>query len=158
MKLSVDVHNFLQNNDVQHEFFIMETPSKNAEHAAAILGLRPKEVVSSTIILVNNKPVNAIIPLSRQINTSKIESLFPKSIVEIANDKDIVETTGYVIGATPPVALKNECQTIIDESCMGLDVLYTGGGEPSAMLKIRPQDLKNLTNAQVADISVKRET
>lgn len=153
MKLSVDVHNYLQNQDVQHEFFIMETASKNAEHAAAILGLKPKEVVNSNIVLVDNKPINIIIPSSQRISLQKLRELFPNSIIEVAGDKETVETTGYTVGATPPVAHKIKCRTIIDQNCMDLDILYTGGGEPNAMLKIRPVDLQRLTEAEVFDVS-----
>lgn len=153
MKLSVDVHNFLQNADVPHEIFLMETPAKSPEQTAAILGLQPKEVVKSTILFIDGKPTNAIIPAHKKVSLDKIKSAFGDSKVELASSKTTVETTGYVLGATPPVAHKNPLRTIIDKDCMNLDVLYTGSGDLNAMLKIRPDDLHRLTDADILDIS-----
>jgi len=153
MRQSVDVHNFLQNADIPHEIFLMEAPSKNAEQTAAILGLKPKEVVKSVIFFINGRPVNAVVPSNRKVSLKKLKTSLPDSNIELASSKNVVETTGYVLGATPPVAHKKSCQTFIDEECMSLGVLYTGGGELNAMLKIRPEDLKRLTNARIMDIS-----
>jgi len=153
MKQSVDVHNFLKNKDVPHEFFIMETAAKTTEQTAAILGLRPKEVVKSVILFIDKKPTIAIIPSSKKISLEKIKKAFSKSDIVLASSKTAVKTTGYILNATPPVAHETFCKTIVDESCMKLNVLYTIGGEMNAMLKIRPKDLIKLTSAKILDIT-----
>jgi len=153
MKQSVDVHNFLQNNDVLHEIFLMETPPKNSKQAAAVLGLRPKEVVESIIIFVNKKPTVAIIPSNKELDINKLTSIFPDSKIKLASSHSTLKTTGFVAGTIPPVAHETSCRTLIDKECMKLDVLYARGGELNAMLKIRPHDLQKLTKADVLDIS-----
>ncbi len=153
MRLSVDVHNFLQNEDIQHEFFLMEARAKDDKRNLEVLGLKQKEVVKSIIIFIDGKPFNGIIPFNKKISLKKIRQHYPDSKVEIASPKTMVEMTGYVVGSIPPVAHKTKSTTLIDKDCMKLEVLYTGGGEPNAMLKIRPRDLQGLTGAEVLDIS-----
>lgn len=153
MKLSVDVHNFLQNEQVKHEIVLSSEPVKSAKSASAILGLKTHEIAKSIIVLVDDKPVNIIIPGDRMVSLKKLKNLFSDSKVRLANQKEAVDSTGYMIGATPPVAHADDLKTIIDHSCMDASVLYTGGGEPNAILKIRPEDLKTVTTALEADIS-----
>ena len=43
MRTSVDVHNFLQSNDVEHEIVLIEGESRDVREAAASCGLSPHE-------------------------------------------------------------------------------------------------------------------
>ena len=153
MRLSVDVHNFLQNKEIQHEIFLASEPVKTAERASAILGLKPAEIAKSIILSIDGKPVNAVIPGNRNVSMTKIKTLFSDSIIRMADSRLAVDSTGYMIGSTPPVAHHGELRTIIDVRLMKNGVLYTAGGEPNAVLKIRPEDLKKATSALEADIS-----
>jgi Cys-tRNA(Pro) deacylase len=152
VKLSVDVHNFLHNEQIMHEIFLTPQPVKTAKRASAILGLNPSEIAKSVIILVDESPVNAIVPGNKNVSIRKLKNLFSDSKVKLADARQAVDCTGYVIGATPPVAHAGSVKTIIDHNCMGANVLYTGGGELNAILKIRPNDLKIATGALEADI------
>ncbi len=153
MRLSVDVHNFLQNEEVQHEFFVMENRARDEKRNLEVLGLRQSEVVKSIIIFIDGEPFSAVIPFNKEISLKKIKESYPDSKIEFASPKTTVEMTGYVMGSIPPVAHKTKSKTLIDSDCMKLEVLYTGGGEPNAMLKIRPRDLQGLTKARVLDMS-----
>lgn len=153
MRLSVDVHNFLQNKEIQHEIFLSSEPVKTAERASVILGLKPCEIAKSIILLIDETAVNAIIPGDRNVSITKLKNLFSDSMIKLANTESTVNSTGYMIGSTPPVAYDSDIKTLMDIRLMDNDVLYTGGGEPNAVLKIRPLDLKEATVALEADIS-----
>ncbi|RJQ32149.1 MAG: hypothetical protein C4562_03720 [Actinobacteria bacterium] len=153
MKLGLDVHNYLQDKAIKHEIFLIDEPAKTAKRAAAILGLKLQEIVKSIILKIDDKPFNAIIPGNKKVSLKKVKNLFADAKIKLVNSDEAVDLTGYMLGATPPVAHKASTQTIIDESLMGNEVLYTGSGELNAMLKIRPEDLVEVTEAIVADIS-----
>jgi prolyl-tRNA editing enzyme YbaK/EbsC (Cys-tRNA(Pro) deacylase) len=67
-------------------------------------------------------------------------------------NEDIPSLTGYFAGSLPPVAHKVEMQAFIDYYTLREDVVYTGSGEPTAILKIRSYDLVRATGGETVDI------
>lgn len=154
MRNSIDVHNHLQNKEIQHEIFLVEDPIKTAERAAALLRLEPCKVIKSLIFLIDEEPVLVIVPGNRRACYKKLKNSLGASKVIFANVQNVVDITGYMIGTTPPVAHQTVLRTLIDRRVLIEDVIYTGGGELNAILKIRSQDLEKVTNAQIADVSI----
>ena len=153
MRSSVDVHNYLQNKDIPHEIFLVNNATKTAERAAALLRLRPSEVAKSILFLAEEKPILAVIPGDKKVNYKKLKHVLGTDHVHLAPAQSLRDLTGYLIGATPPLAHQTKMQVLIDEGIMDHEVIYTGGGELNAMLKIRPQDLKKVSEAKIADIT-----
>ena len=48
--------------------------------------------------------------------------------------------------------MKKLFPTVIDESAKNFDEIYVSGGRIGLTLKMNPQDLVDVTNAQLADI------
>jgi Cys-tRNA(Pro) deacylase len=153
MKTSVDVHNYLQVEEIPHEIFLINSPAKTAERTAALLGLNLDEVIKSVIFMAKDQPVLLILPGDRKASYKKVKEVLGVSKLRLASSREVTGLTGYVLGATPPLAHQTNLHTLIDQSVFSKDVLYTGGGEINALLKIRPQDLVRATEARVADIS-----
>jgi len=153
MKASVDVHNFLQVKEIPHEIFLINSPTRTAERTAAVLGLQLEEVIKSVVFVANSKPVLVILPGDRRASYKKLKNALGASKLKLASGQEVTDLTGYVLGATPPLAHQTDLSTVVDQSVMDKGVLYTGGGEVNALLKIRPQDLVRATEARVADVS-----
>ncbi len=153
MKASVDVHNFLQVKEIPHEIFLINSPTRTAEKTAAVLGLQLEEVIKSVIFVANAKPVLVILPGDRRASYKKLKNALGASKLKLASGQEVTDLTGYVLGATPPLAHQTDLSTVVDQSVMDKGVLYTGGGEVNSLLKIRPQDLVRATEARVADVS-----
>lgn len=153
MKTSVDVHNYLQVEEIPHEIFLLNSPAKTAERTAALLGLHLDEVVKSVVFMVKDKPILTIVPGDRRASYKKVKEILGVSKLRLASSQEVTDLTGYVLGATPPLAHRTSLYTLIDQSIVDKKVLYTGGGEVNAMLKIRPQDLIRATEGKVADIT-----
>lgn len=153
MRTSVDVHNFLQDKNVQHEIFLVDDPIKTAERAAALLRLDPSEVAKSVLFFASKEPVLVIVSGNKRVSYKKLKKVLGTSKVYLADARSLVTITGYVVGATPPLAHQVKMRTLIDQGIMDVNVLYTGGGEVNAMLKIKPEDLKKVTQGQIVDVS-----
>lgn len=153
MRSSVDVHNLLEDQGIRHEIFLVESPAKTAERAAALLQLKPSEVAKSVLFLAEAQPVLVILPGSKRVNYKKLKKVLGTNKVYLAEARQVVDLTGYVLGATPPLAHENKVRTLMDRSLLEVEVLYTGGGEPNAMLKIKPQDLKKVTAAEIVEVA-----
>jgi len=57
-----------------------------------------------------------------------------------------------VRGGCSPLGMKKLFPTVIDESAKKFTEIYVSGGRIGLTLKMSPQDLADVTNAQLADI------
>jgi Cys-tRNA(Pro) deacylase len=149
---SVDVHNYLQTANIPHELSRMPEPARTAERAAVVLGLRSDQVIKSVLFIAGAEPVMVMIPGDRMVDYTKLKSELGASSLRLLNADEVRQLTGYLIGCTPPVALKTEMAKYIDLHALREDVVYTGGGEPNMILKIRSYDLVRAADAEVVDI------
>jgi Cys-tRNA(Pro)/Cys-tRNA(Cys) deacylase len=149
---SVDVHNYLQSANIPHEISRMPEPARTAERAAVVLGLRSYQVIKSVFFMVAVEPVMVMIPGDRMVDYAKLKSELNTTRLRLLNADEVRQLTGYLIGCTPPVALKTEMPKYIDLHALREDVVYTGGGEPNMILKIRSYDLVRAADAEVVDI------
>lgn len=171
MKTSVDVHNLLQDKGVQHEIFLLDSPARTAERAAALLQLKLTEVVKSVMFFArraeflggassseaggqaDKEPILVLVAGEQMVSYKKLKKILRTSHVSLADAQSVVDATGYVIGATPPLAHQKKMRTLIDTGVMELDMVYTGGGGANAILKMKPKDLQALTNGEVVDVA-----
>lgn len=152
MLSSVDVHNYLQTLGIPHELRRIPEPARTALRAAAVLGLPPHQVVKSVLFSADGKPVMALLPGDDKVDYSKLKNELKANRLRLLNADEVRRFTGYLIGCTPPVALKTEMPRLIDLRALKEDVVYTGGGEPNMILKIRSYDLVRAADAEVVDI------
>jgi Cys-tRNA(Pro) deacylase len=149
---SVDVHNYLQTANIPHELRRMPEPARTALRAAVVLGLEPSHMVKSVLFFADGEPVMVLIPGDSMVDYAKLKAELGVSSLRLVNADEVRRLTGYLIGCTPPVAIENEMPKLIDLHALREDVVYTGGGEPDMILKIRSYDLVRATDAEVVDI------
>jgi Cys-tRNA(Pro) deacylase len=149
---SVDVHNYLQTANIPHEMRRMPEPARTATRAAVVLGLQPYQVIKSVLFFTETNPLMVLIPGDSMVDYEKLKIELGISHLRLINSDEVRQITGYLIGCTPPVALKTDMPKYIDLHALREDVVYTGGGEPSMILKIRSYDLVRATDADVVDI------
>jgi len=152
MYSSVDVHNRLQELDIPHEIFKLLEPAASLERAAAALGLEPGQLARVELFRVDGDPVMVIVPGDREVDVSKLRKVTGGEEVSPVPMDETSSLTGYHASAVPPVGLKTEIQAYIDYYTLKEDVIYTGGGEPSKILKIRSYDLVRATGGETVDV------
>lgn len=152
MLSSVDVHNHLQTANIPHELRRMPEPARTAERAAVVLGLAPHQIIKSVLFYADGKPVMVMVPGDRMVDYSKLKKELKASRLRLLNADEVRQLTGYLIGCTPPVALKTPMPKYIDIQALKEDVVYTGGGEPEMILKIRSYDLVRAADAEIVDV------
>jgi len=152
MRTSVDVHNYLQGIEMPHEIFLLERPAKTAERAAALLGLHPSEIVKVVVFMVDDKPLAVLLPGNRRVNYARLKKHAGTKNVRLASHAELLELTDYPIGATPPVALKEDVPVCLDEALERAEILYTAAGELNAILKVRCRDLVSNLGAKLAPL------
>jgi Cys-tRNA(Pro) deacylase len=153
MKTSVDLHNYLQDREVPHEFSFIEAPAKTTEIAAVSLGLSLSEVGKPLLVEADGSPVIALIPGDCRLNVRKFKQLMNASKVKFVSSNEVVGLTGYVMGCMPPIAHAENMPVCIDERLISLEAIYTCGGQLDTILVVNPTELAVATNAIIADIA-----
>ncbi len=156
MRTSVDVHNFLLEREVPHELVALHgrlrSPGKMAR-TAAVLGL-PLEQVGKVVILQGGKDLVAVlVPADRQPDLRRVAVAARTATLEELTPDRVTDLTDYFSEAVPPVALPNGTRVLLDRTLAEQEVLYFAGGEPSTLLKIRPEDLVRATGARAARVA-----
>ncbi len=157
MYSSLNVHNRLQELDVPHEIFKLAGQAGSLERAAAGLGLDLCQIARVELYRLDDVPVMAVIPGDREVDEEKLKAVSGASEVERIQSEDVPSLTGYLANALPPVAHKLEMQAYIDYYTLREDVVYTGSGEPTTILKIRSYDLVRATGGETVDLVLSTE-
>jgi prolyl-tRNA editing enzyme YbaK/EbsC (Cys-tRNA(Pro) deacylase) len=58
-----------------------------------------------------------------------------------------------VVGGMPPFGHRKKLRTLIDTTVADLDLIFGGGGDIDAMMRLTPSELLRVTEAQVMDLS-----
>jgi prolyl-tRNA editing enzyme YbaK/EbsC (Cys-tRNA(Pro) deacylase) len=62
------------------------------------------------------------------------------------------EVTGYSIGGTPPLGLREEVPVVMDRDLMRHDAVWVGAGRPDTVFSVAPADLARAAGASVDEI------
>jgi Cys-tRNA(Pro)/Cys-tRNA(Cys) deacylase len=152
MQTSLNVHNRLQELDIQHEIFKLSGHAANLEVAGAALGLDPHQIAMVELFRVDGEPVMAILPAGCRVDLEKLRAVAGGDRVERVPTEETTSLTGYPGNSVSPVGVKTEMTTFIDYYTLREDVVYTGSGEPTAILKIRSYDLVRATGGETVDL------
>lgn len=152
MLTSLNVHNRLQELDIPHELFKLTGQAGSLERAAAALGLDQCQLARVELYRVDGEPVMVVVPGDRRVDEAKLAAVAGGTEVAQVPAGEIPSLTGYLANALPPVAHKSELAAYIDYYTLREDVVYTGSGEPTAILKIRSYDLVRATAGETVDI------
>ena len=123
--------------------------------AAKALGVDAAQVLKTLIV----KPaagalIAALIPVSTQLNLKAVAQAVGAKKTVLAGPREAERATGYVVGGISPLGQRRRLATLIDESALSHASVYVSAGRRGLDIALRPQDLIQLTQAQIARIAV----
>ena len=129
---------------------------------ADTLGL-PHERVYKTLVTTGKSGSHYVfvIPIEAELDLKKAARAVGEKSVEMLPFpaigklpvREITTVTGYVRGGCTAIGMKKAFPTTIQENAQTLDYIYVSGGKLGMQLKLSPDDLKNVTQAQYADVT-----
>ena len=147
MRSSVDVHNYLLDNDVPHEISALPGPLRDLADAPDVLGLPELAVGRPTVLGDDHGLVLVLAPAGEQVDCAAVAALLRRPGLRRLDPDQAPGVTGYVLATVPPVALECDAIVVIDERMAEQDVVYTAAGEAGVILKVRGTDLVKVTDA-----------
>ena len=147
------VREFLEAQGIKAKILAFEETTRTSELAAKAIGCKVAQIAKSLVFITNEKAAVLVIASGKsRVDTRKLAEKLGTSEAKIADAKTVKEATGFSIGGVPPVAHNKPLTTFIDARLMSFPVVYAAAGTPNAVFGIAPEDLKNVTSAEVADV------
>jgi Cys-tRNA(Pro)/Cys-tRNA(Cys) deacylase len=156
MRTSVDVHNFLLERDVPHELVSLRgrlrSPGRMAR-IAAVLGLPPEQVGKVVVLKGSRDLIAVLVPSDRDADLRRVAVAARTPTLEELTSDQVTDLTDYFSESVPPAGLPNGTVVVMDRTLAQQEILYFAGGEPTTVLKIRPDDLARAAGAKVARVA-----
>lgn len=146
-----DLQAFLQARGIPGEILHLEVPTPTVESAAVAVGAAPEQIIKSILFLVDGRPVLAVACGTSAIDQKAIAQYFGvgRKRVKLAPPEQVLETSGYEVGAMPPFGHRQPLSTLIDVQVLELSQAYAGGGAENALLHLNPRNIQLATGAVI---------
>lgn len=157
MRITTRITDQLDADGVRYRVLYHREPVYTMEAAAAQRGVVPEEMVKS--ILLREASGRRYVMACTLGN----DRLDPKAVraylgpgwrrLSFATAEEILEVTGFVMGAVAPLALPEELPVVFDEAIAAVDKVNISSGDVMAGLELATEDLIRLSHGQLASIA-----
>ncbi|MGD9366575.1 MAG: YbaK/EbsC family protein [Desulfobacteraceae bacterium] len=152
---SEDLQRYIDLHSIEATILPMAEHTPTVPDAARALGVQTHQIIKSLVFRIKDVPILVINNGKERVDRRKLSAYLAvgRGRVKFATADQALEITGYVVGSMPPFGHKQELRTLIDDAVGKLDVVYGGGGDINAMLRISSKELLRVTAAEVVSLS-----
>lgn len=131
---------YLQGQHIQAEHLSFNQPCHSVAEAARAVNASPKELVKNICLVDGDgQLITAIVKGEDRVSVSRIATLLQSKGLRLATPEEILAKTGYPCGGTPSFGY--QAKFLIDPKVMEREVVFTGGGSETSLVKIRTEEL-----------------
>ena len=112
------------------------------------------EQIFKTLVLRGDKTgvLVAVIPGNAEVDLKKAAKVSGNKNCAMVLQKELLGLTGYIRGGCSPLGMKKPYPIYIHETCQLFDQIYISAGQRGLQLKLNPEDLIRMTDAEVCDV------
>lgn len=148
------VQQALKAHGLEYQVVEMAKTTRSAKDAAQAVGCRVEQIVKS-LVFRGKQTQRAILVVASGANrvNEKTLSRIVSEPIEMPDADFVREKTGFAIGGVPPIGHNNRLATFIDEDLLKFEEIWAAAGNPRAVFKLTPIDLKKITGGRVIKIT-----
>ena len=150
---SHDLRAFIESHGLPGPIILCDQPTLTVEAAARAMSVQPSQIVKTLLFLISGNPVLVIACGTGAIDLRPLADRFGvgKKQVKLAGPDQVLAFTGYSAGAVPPFGHLHPLPTLLSPQVLAQPFIYAGGGEENALLRLNPQDLLSITQAEILE-------
>ena len=154
IKTPDDVQAYLTAHNIPAEIVHASEETPTVPAAAAALGVSVDQIVKTVIFVIDGQPYAIFASGTRRVDPRKLAARFGtnRKKVRLADAETVINLTGFAPGTVPPFGHRQPLNVLIDPAVCENEIVYAGGGGIAAMLRIRSEDLRRLTNAELISV------
>jgi prolyl-tRNA editing enzyme YbaK/EbsC (Cys-tRNA(Pro) deacylase) len=156
---STDLKKFIDRENIDAEILIMDGHTPTVEDAARELAVAPEQIIKSLVFRARDEPVLVINNGLARVDRRKLAQYLAvgRKKTKFASPEKALEITGFVVGSMPPFGHLTRLRTLVDSAVSGQAVIYGGGGDIDAMMRLTPAELLRVTGAEVVPLSEEKD-
>jgi Cys-tRNA(Pro)/Cys-tRNA(Cys) deacylase len=136
-----------------HEFEHDPNVRQYGPEAAHALGVSADRVFKTLVISVDGALVNAIVPVSGQLDLKALAQAAGGKRAELAGLAEAERTTGYVAGGVSPLGQRKQLPVVADHTIKDHETIFVSGGRRGLDIELTPTAFLEITNATCAKIA-----
>ena len=118
--------------------------------AAEALGEAPARVLKTLMVLVDGKPVCAIVPSDCEVSMKRLAAAFGGRSAQMMKPADAERLTGYKVGGISPFGQRRAVPTAVEKSALIHPYVFINGGQRGLQVKLSPHDAQKTLGASAA--------
>jgi prolyl-tRNA editing enzyme YbaK/EbsC (Cys-tRNA(Pro) deacylase) len=151
---SNDLKSFIKQNNLQAELIVLSVPTPSVEAAAEAVGVEAARIIKSLLFWVGADPVMVIACGPTQVDRRLLAKHFGvgRKQVKLMPAGEVVEISGYPVGAVPPYGHSRKIMTLMDERILLENEVFAGGGAENTLMRVAPEEIRQVTQAILLDL------
>ena len=150
-----ELQQFIDTHGIAATILPLSAHTATVSDAARALNVAVAQIVKSLVFLNDGSPLLVITNGLARVDRKKLAGFLGvgRKRVKFASADQARELTGYVVGSMPPFGHHCKLPTLVDPAVTTMEVVFGGGGDLDAMLRVTPAELLRVTGAQVVPLS-----
>ena len=154
MNQQTAVTQLLTANNIDYKLHVHDTPLRSLNQAAEERGLTHQQIVRSLLFrLEDHSYVMVLVAGPGQVSWSQLRRHLGVRRLTTAEDKEVLEVTGYPPGAVSPVGLKQPIRILADERIKDQEVISIGAGIHDAGVILKAKDLLRIMDVEFVNFA-----
>jgi prolyl-tRNA editing enzyme YbaK/EbsC (Cys-tRNA(Pro) deacylase) len=134
------LRSYIEEQHIQAEHLSLKQSCHSVAEAARAVNATPEDLVKNICFVdTSGHLITAIVKGEDRVSTSRIAKFLEKDVLRLATPEEILEKTGYPCGGTPSFGY--QATFLIDPKVMEREIVFTGGGSETSLIKIRTEEL-----------------
>ncbi len=152
---STPVTRFLDECGVSYRFFRHSGTVHSLEQAARERGQRPEQIVRSIVFRLSHGGfVMVLVAGEKQVSWQALRHHLGTSRISMATELEVMQVTGYVLGAVSPFGTKQALRILVDRGVILEDEISIGSGVRfTTVIMLREDFLRALGQVEVGDFA-----
>jgi len=131
----------------------LETSTATVALAAEVLGVEPGQIAKTLSLRVGEEVILLVARGDARLDNRKYKQHFGVK-ARMLDAAQVEEATGHPVGGVCPFGLPHALKVFCDISLKDFPVVFPAGGAPNAAVRIEPEQMAALVNAQWVDVAV----
>lgn len=129
--------------NIPHRVFTHPGKISSLEQAAHERGQRPEQIVRSILFRIGEGDyLLALVAGPAQISWKALRSYLDQSRLTMADKEEVLEITGYPIGAVSPIGKASKLRILVDPNVFVEEEISIGSGVRGTTVILKSDDLK----------------
>ncbi|MEO8524194.1 MAG: YbaK/EbsC family protein [Caldimonas sp.] len=146
------VRAFLVERAPDIEILEVATSTATVALAAAAHGIEPDRIAKTLSLRLNGEPILIVMSGESRLDNRKYKDRFAAK-AKMLNAEEVLEATSHPVGGVCPFGLPRPLRVYADLSLRRFDVVVPAAGSAHSALRIAPERLVQLTEAEWVDVA-----